>query len=87
VYISVGPVDGLQRRFCAAVVGKSWTLDQLGRLRNGTPGMPVVDFHGGYNCRHHWVPMFPTQAARRGYEPATAADVLMVNAVSGRKRR
>ena len=87
VYVSIGPIDGLQRKFCAAVVGKSWTLDQLGRLRNGTPGMPVVDFHGGYNCRHHWVPMFPTQAARRGYEPATAADVLMVNAVSGRKRR
>ena len=87
VYVSIGPIDGLQRRFCAAVVGKSWTLDQLGRLRNGTPGMPVVDFHGGYNCRHHWVPMFPTQAARRGYEPATAADILMVNAVSGRKRR
>ena len=87
VYVSIGPIDGLQRKFCAAVVGKSWTLDQLGRLRNGTPGMPVVDFHGGYNCRHHWTPMLPTQAARRGYEPATAADVLMVNAVSGRKRR
>ncbi len=87
VYVSIGPIDGLQRKFCAAVVGKSWTLDQLGRLRNGTPGMPVVDFHGGYNCRHHWTPMFPTQAARRGYEPATAADVLVVNAVSGRKRR
>lgn len=87
VYVSVGPVDGLQRPFCAAVVGKSWTLDQLGALRNGIPGMPVVDFHGGYNCRHHWVPMLSTQADRNGYEAATAADVMRVNSTAGRRKR
>ena len=87
VYVSVGPIDGLQRVFCAEVVGLSFTLDQLGRLRNGTPGMPVVDFHGGYNCRHHWTPMLPGQAARNGYTPATASDVLRINATSNKRRK
>lgn len=85
-WVSIGPVDGLQRRFCAMVSGKSFTRDQIGRLRNGTPGMPVGDFHGGYNCRHHWVQMPATMAIRMGYDAATDDEVTIINASVTRKR-
>lgn len=85
-WVSVGPVDGLQRRFCALVSGKSFTREQVGRLRNGAPGMPVADFHGGYNCRHHWVQMPSPMAARMGYDAATDLDVTVINASVTRKR-
>lgn len=85
-WVSVGPVDGLQRRFCALVSGKSFTREQVGRLRNGTPGMPVADFHGGYNCRHHWVQVPVPMAARMGYDAATDAEVNLINMSVGKRR-
>lgn len=79
MWVYSGPVDGLQRRFCALVTGKRFTRAQVGRLRNGTPGMPATDFGGGYNCRHQWLHMLPAQAARMGYEPVSDAELVAIN--------
>lgn len=90
VWLYVGPVDGLQRPFCAALISKDrmfWTRDQVGSLRNNQPGMPALLHGGGYNCRHQWVQMHRQTAERRGYRPATAADVAAAGIAAMSKRR
>lgn len=87
LWVYSGPVDGLQRPFCTAATGLAFTREQVALLRNRTPGMPVVDFGGGYNCRHQWLHMLPKQADRAGFRRATAADVALVNASSMRRGR
>lgn len=87
LWVYSGPVDGLQRPFCTAATGLAFTRQQVALLRNRTPGMPVVDFGGGYNCRHQWLHMLPKQADRAGFRRATAADVALVNASSMRRGR
>lgn len=87
VWVYSGPVDGLQRPFCSAATGHSFTRSQVARLRNGTPGMPVVDFGGGYNCRHRWLQMTAGQAKRAGYDAADEADIMRINIFAMGKRR
>lgn len=78
-YVYVGPVDGLQRPFCRAVTGKAWTIEQVGRLRNGQAGQPAMEFGGGYNCRHQFVAMSRATAHRRGYGDASEVDLVAAN--------
>lgn len=87
LWVYSGPIDGLQRPFCSAATGLAFTREQVGLLRNRTPGMPVVDFGGGYNCRHQWLHMLPGQADRAGFRRATAVDIALVNASSMRRSR
>ena len=55
---------GPERAFCAAHLGRVYTLDEIRALSNGQ-GLPVQFYCGGYNCRHHWEPVFESA------EPAT----------------
>lgn len=59
-YTYVGPRLGA-RAFCQALLdqaagGKTWTITEIERMDNGQ-GLPVLYFCGGYNCRHHWMPV------------------------------
>jgi hypothetical protein len=46
-----GPTGPTTRPFCAARVGKIFTLDELRAMDNGQ-GLPVEQYLGGWNCRH-----------------------------------
>lgn len=55
-YQYAGPVDLLIRPFCLRMMretasGKSWTMDEIDALDNGSE-LPVATFCGGWNCRH-----------------------------------
>ena len=78
-WIYIGPVDGLQRKFCREVMDLAWTRDQVARLNNGTAGQPPVIYGGGYNCRHQWVQLPWVLVDARGIKHATDADVVAVN--------
>jgi hypothetical protein len=53
-FVSMGPVDGITRRFCGLLVNKVWTREEINRMNNGQDSVSVFVTHGGYNCRHHW---------------------------------
>jgi len=49
------------REFCRNHVGKTFTEDEINELWQGSwagkaPGDPFI-VRGGYNCRHHWLPI------------------------------
>lgn len=48
-----GPIGG-SRAFCANLVGKVFSLDEILAMV-GQNGLPVLYFGGGWNCRHRWV--------------------------------
>ena len=52
-YLYLGPNDAVTRKFCRAHVNKSYTLEEIKKLDNGQ-GLPVLQFQGGWNCRHLW---------------------------------
>lgn len=61
----IGPRDSKTRPFCARILGNVYTLDAVERLDNGQ-GLPVLQFGGGYRCRHSWVPIEAEEAKDRG---------------------
>lgn len=87
LWVYSGPVDGLQRPFCVAATGLAFTRDQVAQLRSKARGMPVTDFCGGPNCRHHWLHVLPEQADRAGFRRATAVDIALINAPALTKGR
>ena len=52
-YLYLGPNDAVTRKFCRRHVNKSFTLEEIKSLDNGQ-GLPVLQFQGGWNCRHLW---------------------------------
>jgi len=67
------------RGFCAEILGKAFTREQIARLDNGQ-GLPVLTSGGGWNCRHSWTPLAGRAAAEiAGYDIATDADVARAN--------
>jgi hypothetical protein len=50
-----GPHDIKNRPFCAAHVGKVFTVPEIEGMSNGTD-LPVLYYGGGWNCRHVWSP-------------------------------
>lgn len=52
-YKYAGRTSGNIRPFCAAHVGKIYTIDEIQNLDNGQ-GLSVQFFCGGYNCTHRW---------------------------------
>jgi len=56
-----GDVIRDSREFCRNHVGKAFTEDEINELWQGSwagkaPGDPFI-VRGGYNCRHHWLPI------------------------------
>lgn len=49
-----GPLDKLTRPFCQQHTGKIYTIKEIESMDNGQ-GLPVLEYNGGYNCRHEWV--------------------------------
>lgn len=49
-----GPAGPLVREFCRLRVGKEFTIEEIKLMDNGQR-LPVLQFCGGYNCRHRWV--------------------------------
>ena len=70
-FIYLGPDDQVTRPFCKAVLdgkgssdfnipksdGGLYTRDQIDDMDNGVAGLPVMEFGGGYNCRHKFAPL------------------------------
>jgi hypothetical protein len=56
-FIYLGADDKLTRSFCRSLIGKILTLKEIEALEtsggNGQ-GLPVMEYRGGYNCRHQW---------------------------------
>jgi len=55
-YMYVGPGDRITRPFCMDLLGKrkAYTVDEISKMNNGQ-GLSVLQFGGGFNCRHQWV--------------------------------
>jgi len=56
-----GDVIRDSRQFCRDHVGKTFTEDEINDIWQGSwagkaPGDPFI-VRGGYNCRHHWLPI------------------------------
>ena len=56
-YLFFGPADDRNRPFCAVHVGKTFTREEISRMRNDSPP-PFANVWvsgGGPNCRHNWL--------------------------------
>lgn len=77
-YLYTGPLDGLTRDFCSALVDKVVSENQMKRLRNGQ-GLPVKTACGGYNCRHSWTPVTEGFIKAANLKRAKGADITKAN--------
>lgn len=77
-YLYTGPLDGLTRPFCKALVGKVVTSEQMRTLNNGQ-GLNVMTSCGGYNCRHTWSPVSEGFIQAADLDEATTADINKAN--------
>ena len=71
----MGPLDGLTRDFCRAIVNKVLTLEQIAKLDNGQTAVSPLFSGGGYRCRHRFVAVPGLKVGRRDLEPATNEDI------------
>lgn len=70
--IYLGPDDKITRPFCKHVLRRSpaiYTLDEIKAMDN-EQGLPVLQYAGGYNCRHQWRPVSEERARELGYKMA-----------------
>lgn len=58
-----GPIDSLTRPYCAARVGKRFTLAMLDAEPNPTGPNPPSIYCGGWRCRHRLVALMPEDLA------------------------
>lgn len=84
--VYLGPLDGLTRPFCRAIINRVFSQDQVAELDNGQTG-PGMWGGGGYNCRHRWVSVRPEAVERMGIENGTDADIRAANTAAKRGRR
>ena len=82
-YLYTGPMDGITRPFCRALVNKVVSDRQMARLNNGQ-GLAVKTSGGGYNCRHSWSPVTESFIEAAELDQATASDINKAN--TGGKR-
>lgn len=54
-FLYMGP-EVNARPFCRDHLRKIYTIDEIMKMENGH-GMPVIQYCGGWNCRHRWVPV------------------------------
>lgn len=52
-FIYLGANDGKTRDFCRSIINEVLTIKEIEKLDNGQ-GLPVLEYGGGYNCRHQW---------------------------------
>ncbi len=67
----LGPEDEVTRPFCEHVLNGTldgferdapiYSIDEINSMDN-EQGLPVLDYRGGYNCRHTWQPVSNKQA-------------------------
>lgn len=62
-----GPLDVKTREFCRQHVGKTYTIDEIRKMKNGLepPMGQVLIFGGGWNCRHVWAAAPPEKKSAR----------------------
>jgi len=84
IRVYLGPMDGITRPFCRALVGLALTREQIQQLNNGQTAVSPLFSGGGYNCRHSWVAMSPDEARRAGIRRASGGDVAAANAGGAR---
>ena len=60
-FIYYGDIIATTRDFCAARVMKVYTIGQINSWKYKWTGKsgPAMTHRGGWNCRHHWVPVDP----------------------------
>ena len=75
----VGPIDGIQRPFCRALVGRFFRRAELSDLDNGTSLPHPIFSCGGYNCRHSWVQAPAALLEARGLNEGGPADITRAN--------
>lgn len=67
----IGPDDEITREFCENVLhdapGAIYTIDEIEAMDNGQ-GLRVLNFGGGYNCRHEFRPLTLERAIELGYQ-------------------
>ena len=78
-YLYTGPLDGVTRGFCRALIDKVVTSEQMRKLNNGQ-GLNVMTSCGGYNCRHTWSPVSEGFIESAKLDRATTADITRANA-------
>ena len=78
-YLYTGPLDGLTRPFCKALIGKVVTSEQMRKLNNGQ-GLNVMTSCGGYNCRHTWSPVSEGFIQSANLDEASMGDIYKANA-------
>lgn len=76
----LGPVDGIERKFCQHLTGKFFRFSLLGALDNGTALAHPIYSCGGYRCRHRWSPAPAAFWRARELPEGTEADILAANA-------
>lgn len=71
LYEYIGPDDNVTRRFCEQTLSRVppiYSLDEIRSLDN-EQGLPVLQYGGGYNCRHIWAPISEEDARDAGWKP------------------
>jgi len=68
--IYLGPTDKITRPFCRKLLNRDpaiYTIAEIKAMSNGQ-GLPVLEYAGGYNCRHQWRPISEERAKALGWE-------------------
>jgi hypothetical protein len=78
-YLYTGPLDGVTRGFCRALIDKVVSAEQMRKLNNGQ-GLNIMTSCGGYNCRHTWSPVSEGFIESAKLDRATTADITRANA-------
>ncbi len=73
LFLYAGPTDQKARPYCAALVDKVVTLEQLRGTPNGH-NLPPHVYLGGYNCRHTLLPVSNRMVQQMGLTMATSQD-------------
>lgn len=79
LFAYLGPLDGITRPFCRALVNKIVTIDQLGELDNGQTADSPLTSGGGYNCRHSFQAVSERWVERSGLPMASESDIAAAN--------
>lgn len=70
LFIYLGPDDQITRPFCQRLLSKDppiYSLTEISTMDNDQ-GLPVLDYGGGYNCRHQWRPISEERATEQGWK-------------------
>lgn len=83
-----GPVDGKIRPFCAPLLNKAFTREEIAGLSNGQTAESVIIAGGGYNCRHYFQSIVndPDVLELLDATRGTAADISAAN-MGGRRKK